>query len=251
MAAQCRASHPAHDHSVRGMAGRTLPGLPSKRCGLLGPILLAWANCQSGPVGLQSSGLRPTAPGTGERALPRGHHVQCSGVVPTGSPMAEVEKCRPGKHRRGVVDVLRKEPRVGAHRGGGAMVGWWREFGAMTVGGGGSLEGGRRCPEALLWLGKSEGEVRDEPDWRKGEEGVRWWLSPQRGDGVGGMDEFLVRGDAPTVGAVGKATVRGVCPWGALEGGWRGKEPRRGGVGDTLLKWRRGEAREGWGAGVG
>jgi hypothetical protein len=144
--------------------------------------------------------------------------------------------------------VSDKEPRAGAHQGGGATVGWRREFGATAIGGGGSPEGGRRCPEALLRLGKSKGEVRVEPNWRKGKVGARWWLSPRRGDGIGGAVEFPVRGGAPTVGAVRKATGRGVCPWGALEGGQRkGKEPRHDG--GTLLKWRRGEAEEGWGSG--
>jgi hypothetical protein len=55
MAAQCQASHSAHGHSAVG------------RGGLLSLVLLAWANCQSGPAGLQ-----PTAPGAGERALPSG-----------------------------------------------------------------------------------------------------------------------------------------------------------------------------------
>jgi hypothetical protein len=44
----------------------------------------------------------------------------------------------------------------------------------VAVGGRGSLEGGWHCPEALLRLGKSEGEVRAEPNWRKGEDGARW-----------------------------------------------------------------------------
>jgi hypothetical protein len=120
----------------------------------------------------------------------------------------------------------------------------WRDGGVaerIWHDGGGSPEGGPHCPEALLQLSKSEGEVRAEPNWRKGEEGARWRLSPQRGDDVGG---------APMVGAVRKATGRGVCPWGALEGGRRrGKEPRRDS--DTLLRRRWGEAGEGWGSGVG
>jgi hypothetical protein len=41
-------------------------------------------------------------------------------------------------------------------------VGWRREFGATAVGGGESLDSGRRCPEALC---KSEKEVRAEPKW--------------------------------------------------------------------------------------
>jgi hypothetical protein len=55
MAAQCRASHSAHGHSAVG------------RGGLLGLVLLAWANRQGGPAGLQLM-----APGAGERVLPSG-----------------------------------------------------------------------------------------------------------------------------------------------------------------------------------
>jgi hypothetical protein len=51
-----------------------------------------------------------------------------------------------------------KETRAEAHRGGGATVGWWREFGVTAVGGGESPNGGQHYPEALLWLYKSEGE---------------------------------------------------------------------------------------------
>jgi hypothetical protein len=60
-----------------------------------------------------------------------------------------------------------KETRVGAHRGGGATVGWRREFSAAAVGGGESPDSGRCCPEALPWPCKSEGEVRAEPKWEK------------------------------------------------------------------------------------
>jgi hypothetical protein len=56
------------------------------------------------------------------------------------------------------VDVLCKETRSRAHRGGGATVGWRREFGVIAVGGGESSNGGWCCPEALLRLCKSEGE---------------------------------------------------------------------------------------------
>jgi hypothetical protein len=42
-----------------------------------------------------------------------------------------------------------------------------------------------------------------------GEESAQRQLSPQRGDGVGGAAEFSVRGGAPRVGAVRKATRRG------------------------------------------
>jgi hypothetical protein len=63
--------------------------------GLLGLILLACANHQSGPAGLHLSGLRPTAPG--EQALPR--VARRSGAVPVGNPVAEVKKVGWGKHR--------------------------------------------------------------------------------------------------------------------------------------------------------
>jgi hypothetical protein len=53
-----------------------------------------------------------------------------------------------------------KEPRVGAHRGGGVMVGWY--LGMTAVSGGGSSDGCRRCSEVRLWLCKSEGQVRAE-----------------------------------------------------------------------------------------
>jgi hypothetical protein len=76
------------------------------------------------------------------------------------------------------VDVLGKEPRVGAHRGGGTTVAWRRDFGATAVGGGVSPNGARHCPEERLRLCDSEGEVRAEPKWRNGEEGARWRLSP-------------------------------------------------------------------------
>jgi hypothetical protein len=49
-----------------------------------------------------------------------------------------------------------KETRAGAHLGGGATVGWRREFSATAVSGGESSDFGRRCPEALLRLNKSE-----------------------------------------------------------------------------------------------
>jgi hypothetical protein len=76
-----------------------------------------------------------------------------------------------------------------------------------------------------------EEEVRPSPNGgkRNGEEKARRQLSPQRGDGVGGVTEFSVRGGAPMVGAVGKATGRGVLPVGCfgvrMEGG--GTEARR------------------------
>jgi CRISPR/Cas system CSM-associated protein Csm4 (group 5 of RAMP superfamily) len=54
------------------------------------------------------------------------------------------------------------------------------------------------------------------PNGRNGEEGARWRLSPRRGYGVGGAAEFPVRGGALTVGAVGKATGRGVLPVGCF-----------------------------------
>jgi hypothetical protein len=107
---------------------------------------------------------------------------------------------------------------VGAYRRGGAVVGWRREFNATAVCGRGSQDGGRRCPKALLGLCKSEGEVRVEPNWRNGEEGAWWRLSPQRGDGVSGAAEFPVRGSAPMVGAVRKATGGGGLPVGCFRG---------------------------------
>jgi hypothetical protein len=130
--------------------------------------------------------------------------------------------------------TCRQGAKGGAHRGGDTTVGWRREFDTTAVGGGGSPDGARCCPEALLRLYKSEGEVRAEPNSRIGKEGARWWLSPWRGDGVGGAGGFPVWGGTLAVGAVGKAMGRGggVCSWGASEGGQRrGKEPRRGGVG--------------------
>jgi hypothetical protein len=60
-----------------------------------------------------------------------------------------------------------RRTRAGAHRGGGATVGWWREFGVTAVDCGESPDGGRRCSEALPWLYKSEGEVRAKPKWEK------------------------------------------------------------------------------------
>jgi hypothetical protein len=90
--------------------------------------------------------------------------------------------------------VPSKETRVGAHRGGGTAVGWRREFGAMAVGDGESPDGGRRCPEELPWLCKSEGEVRAEPKWEKwgggsavvaltSERERRWWRDRISGEG--------------------------------------------------------------------
>jgi hypothetical protein len=49
--------------------------------------------------------------------------------------------------------------------------GWRREFSVAAVDGGESLDGGRRCPEALLRLCKSEEEVRAKPKWEKWGEG--------------------------------------------------------------------------------
>jgi hypothetical protein len=57
-----------------------------------------------------------------------------------------------------------KEPRVGAHRGCGAIVGWWRYFGTTAVGSGVTTDGGWCCPEARLRLYESEGGVRVEPN---------------------------------------------------------------------------------------
>jgi hypothetical protein len=64
-----------------GVAAHTLLSPWPKRCGLLGPVLLAWANRQSGPAGLQPSSLRPTAPGAGEPPLPRGHLTRRDAVA--------------------------------------------------------------------------------------------------------------------------------------------------------------------------
>jgi hypothetical protein len=69
-----------------------------------------------------------------------------------------------------------------------------------------------------------------------GEESAQRQLSPQRGDGVGGAAEFSVRGGAPRVGAVRKATRRGFAR-GVLrseDGGGGKTEPRQGGA----VLWR-------------
>jgi hypothetical protein len=83
-----------------------------------------------------------------------------------------------------------------------------------------------------------------------GEERARRQLSPQRGDYVGGMAEFSVRGGVPMVGVVKKEMGRGVLPVGCFgvrtEGG---REPRRDGVGRHPFERRRGEAGKGWGSG--
>jgi hypothetical protein len=139
---------------------------------------------------------------------------------------------------------------VGAHRGGGAIVGWWRDFGTTAVGSGVSTDGGWRCPEARLQLCESEGGVRAEPNCRSGEEGAWWRLSPRRGDDVSGMAKFPVRGGALTVGAVGKAM--GGCSWGPLKGGRRKeKELRRCGIGRRPFQAALQEAEGGgkWGSG--
>jgi hypothetical protein len=55
-----------------------------------------------------------------------------------------------------------KEPRVGAHRGGGAMVGWWRDLGVTAVDGGGSYADGSarvremRGPSSIEEVGRRE-----------------------------------------------------------------------------------------------
>jgi hypothetical protein len=69
--------------------------------------------------------------------------------------------------------------------------------------------------------------VRPSPNGgkRNGEERARWQLLPRRGDGVGGAAEFSVRGGAPMVGAVEKATGRGfltVGCFGVRTEGWGG-----------------------------
>jgi hypothetical protein len=93
----------------RGTTTRTLPGLRLKRRGLLGSVLLAWSNRQSGPTGLQPSGLLTQG---AERALSRGHRTQVwrGGAVPAVSPVAKVENDGRGEHRRGATDALSKEP---------------------------------------------------------------------------------------------------------------------------------------------
>jgi hypothetical protein len=104
----------------------------------------------------------------GHRArYPRG------GVAGSGS---SVDTKRQGfwlKHHRNAADVAGKGIGRRAHRGGGATVGRQRECGAMAVGGGESPEGGRCCPEPLLRLCKSEGEVRLSPNGSNGEERAR------------------------------------------------------------------------------
>jgi hypothetical protein len=105
---------------------------------------------------------RPKVPG--ESALPRCHRTRAwrCGAVPAGSLVAEVENDGRGEHRCCAADVPGKEPRVGAHRGGGTTVGWRRDLSAMAVGGGGSSDGCWHCSEGRLWLCESEGEVRVE-----------------------------------------------------------------------------------------
>jgi hypothetical protein len=115
----------------RGTTARTLPGLRLKRRGLLGSVLLAWSNRQSGPTGLQSSGLLTQGV---ERALSRGHRTRVwrGGAVPTVSPVAKVS-----------IDVER-QTRWARSQGGGSPRRWhdngvaerpqrdgdrrWREF---------------------------------------------------------------------------------------------------------------------------
>jgi hypothetical protein len=58
-----------------------------------------------------------------------------------------------------------------------------------------------------------------------GSRGRAWQLSPGRGDDIGGAAEFPVRGGASTVGAVKKATGRGVLPVGCF--GRRMEEGKR------------------------
>jgi hypothetical protein len=99
----------------------------------------------------------------------------------------------------------------------------------------------------VLWLCKSEGEVRQSLNGSNGEERARWKLSPRRGDGVGGMAEFPVRGGAPMVGAVRKATGRGVLPVGCFgvrteegkgtEAQWRRAAPFERSRGEAGVRW--------------
>jgi hypothetical protein len=111
-------------------------------------------------------------------------------------------------------------------------VGWWRDFTTTAVGSGVSPDGGQHCPEARLRLCESEGEVRGEPNWRSGEEGAWWQLSPRRGDGVSGTAKFSVRGGALMLGVVRKATGGGGLLIGCFEG--RTDEGKR-----TEARWRR------------
>jgi hypothetical protein len=114
---------------------------------------------------------RPTArycwPGPTVKAARPAHsraayRPKASGAVPASSPVAMVENDGHGEHRHRTADMPHKEPRVGAHRGGGTTVGWQRDLGATTVGSEGSSDGCRRCSEVRLRLYESEGEVRAE-----------------------------------------------------------------------------------------
>jgi hypothetical protein len=60
----------------------------------------------------------------------RDHRAQawCGGAVPAGSLVAEVEGNGQGEHQHGATVMPGKEPWVGAHRGGGTTVGWWRDL---------------------------------------------------------------------------------------------------------------------------
>jgi hypothetical protein len=64
-----------------------------------------------------------------------------------------------------------------------------------------------------------------------GEERARRQLSPQRGDYVGGMAEFSVRGGVPMVGAVKKEMGRGGFACGVLRS-------EDGGGGGIVAWWR-------------
>jgi hypothetical protein len=148
-----------------------------------------------------------------------------------------------------ILEVSGKETRVGAHRGGGATVGWRREFSATAVGDGGSPDGGQRCPEALPRLCKSEGGVRAEPKWEK------WGAGGARGSShLGEGTTSVVRPNSRWGAALrqwGRSKKQrggGFCPWGASDvGRRRGKETRRGGIGRCPFEAEAGKAGEGWG----
>jgi hypothetical protein len=190
----------------------------------------------------QASGIPAGSPRTARR----------SGAVPTDSPVAEVESVGWGKHRRRAVDMPGKETRAGAHRGGGTMVGWQREFGATAVDGGECPDCGRCCPKELPWLCKSEGEVRAKPKLERGRRWCRGRISSegQRSDG----------GDGQKSNREGGFTHGGASEVGQR----RRKEPRHGGVRRRPFEADAGEVGEGgvsgsahvkegegWGGGVG
>jgi hypothetical protein len=154
----------------RGTTAHTLLGLRLKRRGLLGSVLLAWSNRQSGPTGLQPSGL-----------LTQG-----------------VERSR--GHRTRVWRGACRQP------GGQGGKRWprWAPTGAL-----GKEPGWGLTEEVARQWGGRESEVKAELNWRGGEEGARWWLSPRRGDDVDGTTKFSMRGGASTMVAVKKGNEGG------------------------------------------